>query len=252
MSRIDPPDSEAAAEGSTTPPGPSSAALSRRALLSAGAALPAAMAASGGHAAPPGHAAEVMTAMADSHSPAAGTTAAPLALEGLETLTAVEADTLEAVCARLVPTDDKGPGAKEARAAHYIDRALAGPIRHLRDTYAAGLSALDAYARSSKGKAFVQLEPAAQDAVLSDLEANVASGFTPDASSFFGLMRTHTIEGMFCDPYYGGNAHFVGWDLIGYPGLRMAVTAQDQRLVKPATVRASAYDGGMFGRGAGQ
>src|SRR6266849_4547964 len=49
-------------------------------------------------------------------------------LEALETLTATEADILEAVCARLIPSDENGPGAAEARAAHYIDRALTGPL----------------------------------------------------------------------------------------------------------------------------
>src|SRR5262249_18736582 len=35
--------------------------------------------------------------------------------EPLQTLTAAEADVLEAVCARLIPTDENGPGATEAR-----------------------------------------------------------------------------------------------------------------------------------------
>ena len=75
------------------------------------------------------------------------------------------------------------------------------------------------------------------------MEKNVAKGFTPDSSAFFNLVRTHTIQGMFGDPYYGGNANFVGWDLIGYPGLRMTVTEGDQRMsVKPTPNRRSAYD----------
>src|SRR5215471_16591475 len=37
-------------------------------------------------------------------------------LEALETLTAAEADTLEAIVARLIPTDANGPGGAEARA----------------------------------------------------------------------------------------------------------------------------------------
>jgi gluconate 2-dehydrogenase subunit 3-like protein len=61
-------------------------------------------------------------------------------LEALETLTAAEADTLEAIVARLIPTDANGPGAAEARAAHYIDRALTGPLRGSRGAYAAGLA----------------------------------------------------------------------------------------------------------------
>src|SRR5580765_1518867 len=43
-------------------------------------------------------------------------------------LTASELATLEAFCARLIPTDENGPGAKEAHAAQYIDRALGGAL----------------------------------------------------------------------------------------------------------------------------
>jgi gluconate 2-dehydrogenase gamma chain len=167
-------------------------------------------------------------------------------LEALETLTAAEADILEAVCARLIPTDENGPGAAEARAAHYIDRALTGPLRTSRDAYAAGLAAIDAYAQAAKGAPFIKLAPRDQDAVLTDMERNVATGFMPNAATFFNLVRTHTIQGTFCDPYYGGNANFVGWDLIGYPGLRMAVDAQEQRMSAPKAVRKSAYEEAMF------
>ncbi|HLQ89934.1 MAG TPA: gluconate 2-dehydrogenase subunit 3 family protein [Xanthobacteraceae bacterium] len=167
--------------------------------------------------------------------------------EALETLTGAEADILEAVVARLIPSDANGPGATEARAAHYIDRALVGALRSSRADYAAGLEALDAYAQSKKGLAFARLSAADQDAVLTDMEKNVATGFTPNASTFFNLVRTHTIQGTFCDPYYGGNAEFVGWDMIGYPGLRLAVSADDQRLGARSTpVRQSAYDDSTF------
>jgi len=74
-------------------------------------------------------------------------------LEALETLTAAEADTLEAIVARLIPSDENGSGATEARAAHYIDRALTDPLRSSREAYAAGLAAIDAYAQSSKAAA---------------------------------------------------------------------------------------------------
>jgi gluconate 2-dehydrogenase gamma chain len=168
-------------------------------------------------------------------------------LEALETLTAAEADTLEAIVARLIPTDANGPGGAEARAAHYIDRALTGPLRGSRGAYAAGLAAIDAYAQSTKGAAFAKLTEPDQDAVLADMEKNVATGFTPDAATFFNLVRTHTIQGTFCDPYYGGNADFVGWDLIGYPGLRLVVTADEQRMnVRAKPVRQSAYADATF------
>jgi len=35
---------------------------------------------------------------------------------------------------------------------------------------------------------------------------------------FFQLLRTHTMEGMFCDPMHGGNIGMIGWQLIGFPG----------------------------------
>ncbi len=171
---------------------------------------------------------------------------APAQLEALETLTAAEADTLEAIVARLIPSDENGPGATEARAAHYIDRALTGPLRSSRNAYAAGLAAIDAYAQSKKGAAFARLSAPDQDAVLTDMEKNVATGFVPNAGTFFNLVRAHTIQGTFCDPYYGGNANFVGWDLIGFPGLRMAVGEDEQRMAAPKPVRKSAYDDAMF------
>jgi gluconate 2-dehydrogenase gamma chain len=187
-----------------------------------------------------------VTARAQTPAPAAPP------LEALETLTAAESDILEAIVARLIPTDDNGPGAAEARAAHYIDRALAGPLSASRRAYAVGLAAVDAYAQSAKGAPFAKLAAPAQDAVLSDIEKNVATGFAPNSSTFFNLVRTHTIQGMFSDPYYGGNANFVGWDLIGYPGLRMAVTEDAQRMsVKPTPNRKSAYDFEMFAKKGG-
>lgn len=153
------------------------------------------------------------------------------------TLSAPELATLAAVCARIIPTDETGPGATEARAAQYIDRALGGWLAPSRETYVAGLTALDDTARKRNGRRFVELSSADQDAVLTEIET----------SPFFALVRTHTIQGTFCDPGYGGNAGFVGWDLIGYPGIRLAVTADDQRMASPPKpIRRSAYDYAMF------
>ena len=183
---------------------------------------------------------------------AAEARAAAAPREALETLTAAESDTLEAIVARLIPSDENGPGAAEARAAHYIDRALAGPLASARKAYAAGLAALNTYAQVSKGGPFASLQPKDQDAVLSEMEKNAATGFTPNSSTFFNLLRAHAIQGTFCDPYYGGNANFVGWDLIGYPGVRISVAAQEQRMgvaLKPN--HKSAYDDAMFAKRGG-
>jgi gluconate 2-dehydrogenase gamma chain len=167
----------------------------------------------------------------------------------LENLSAIEMATLEAIAAALIPSDGNGPGATEARAAHYIDRALGGALAASREAYRSGLAAVEAYARSSKGGPFDGLSAAERDAVLRDIETNKATGFVPDAQTFFNLVRTHTIQGTFGDPYYGGNANFAGWDLIGYPGIRLAAGPDDQRMDRrPARVRRSAYDNAMFSK----
>jgi hypothetical protein len=145
-------------------------------------------------------------------------------------LMATEAAMLESVVARLIPADTTGPGAFEAGAARYIDRALGEALAAHRAAYQAGLAAVDAYSRATHGNAFSSLAPEAQDAVLSAMEENRATGFTPSSAAFFELVLQHTLEGTFGDPHYGGNQGYVGWELIGYPGLRLAVTADDQRM----------------------
>jgi gluconate 2-dehydrogenase gamma chain len=166
--------------------------------------------------------------------------------EPFETLTAAEGATLEAIVARLIPTDANGPGATEARAARYIDRALGGFLAPFLIAYRGGLSGIESYARTAKGVPFTQLSAQDQDAVLSDLESN--KGF-PAAGVFFNAVLAHTIQGTFCDPFYGGNANFVGWDLLGYPGIRLTATANDQRMdVAPVPTHISAYDFSMFSR----
>src|SRR6185503_263131 len=167
------------------------------------------------------------------------------AREPLENLTATEADLLEAICARLIPTDANGPGATEARAAHYIDRALGGALASSRAAYTSGLAALDRYSRSSRGKPFTELAPIDQDSVLIDVETGAATGFTGSSAAFFALVLNHTHQGTFGDPYYGGNANFVGWDLLGYPGVRTMVSAADQKQLETSGLKAnhkSAYD----------
>jgi gluconate 2-dehydrogenase gamma chain len=156
-----------------------------------------------------------------------------------DVLTSGESDILEAVCARLIPTDEHGPGAREAKAARYIDRALAGFLASSREAYTAGLADIDRRAIASYGASFPRLSDANQDEVLKAIEA----------TSFFALVRTHTIQGTFCDPFYGGNADFVGWDLLGYPGVRTIVTAGEQRMGITLTPNhKSAYDYGMFNK----
>jgi gluconate 2-dehydrogenase gamma chain len=167
--------------------------------------------------------------------------------EPLETLTASEGATLEAITSRLIPSEPGSPGAVEARAAHYIDRALGGFLSSFRETYRAGLAAVDSYATHTSGKAFALLSASEQDALLQEMERNAVAGFENGSAAFFALVLAHTLQGTFGDPFYGGNRNFAGWDLIGYPGVRLAVTAEQQNLgAKVGPTHMSAYDYSMF------
>jgi len=178
--------------------------------------------------------------------------AAPVAdaaeqLEPLKALTAGEAATLEAVLERLIPTDATGPGAKEANVLRYIDWSLAGELSVFRDVYTSAVTALDAYAQSKYGAAFAALPTDKQDAVLSDMDTNSATGFSPNAKAVFEMIRGHAVQGMFGDPAHGGNVNFVGWKLVRFPGPRLVISAHDQRLnVTPASKMQSAYSYPLF------
>src|SRR5882757_1144749 len=159
-----------------------------------------------------------------------GQTTAASTPEGvLKTFTRLEYDTLDAICSRIIPTDETGPGAKEARAVRYIDWGLSGSITNaatLRPQYSAALAAVEAYAMSTKNASFAKLGPADQDAVVTALQ----NSQIPNAPmGFFNTIRTHTIEGSFSDPFYGGNYNCAGWDLIKYPGVRSTVSAEYQQ-----------------------
>ena len=141
-------------------------------------------------------------------------------------------------CARgLSPPMKTGPARqKHERRNTSTARSADGSRPHARHT-TRDLHVIDEAAAKQNGRRFVELAAGDQDAVLTAIQQ------TP----FFALVRTHTIQGTFCDPAYGGNANFAGWDLIGYPGVRLAVTAEDQRMASPAKpVRRSAYDYAMF------
>jgi len=166
-----------------------------------------------------------------------------------ETLTAREIELLDAVAARLIPHDALGPGAVEAGATRYIDRALGGALASSRQEYASGLAALDRYAESSRGRRFPDLPPIDQDSVLIDVETGTATGFTGSSAQFFAMVLGHTHQGMFGDPFYGGNRDFAGWDLLNYPGVRTMVTATDQKSLEANQLKAnhkSAYDYDVF------
>ncbi|MEP7365785.1 MAG: gluconate 2-dehydrogenase subunit 3 family protein [Acidobacteriota bacterium] len=154
---------------------------------------------------------------------------------------------VEAFVERLIPSDEHGPGARESGVATYIDRSFAGVLAKERGAFSAGLASVDVLAHRRHGAAFADLNATKQDEVLTAMENNEAEGFVPNSRAFFLRMRQLTLEGMFGDPYYGGNRGFAGWDLIRYPGPRMAVSAEEQKLRDPIKPLRRSARGGRHG-----
>jgi gluconate 2-dehydrogenase gamma chain len=141
-----------------------------------------------------------------------------------------DAKTVEAFTERLMPGAPGMPGAKDADVLNYIDLALAGAYADQQDFYRRGLAQLDAYCQATYQMPFVRLDAARQDAVITAMEEGKAAGFTwPTAQAFFNTLRTHTMEGMFADPVYGGNKDFAGWKLVGFPGAQPVFTQADMQ-----------------------
>ena len=125
----------------------------------------------------------------------------------LEVLTDEQAAEIEAVACRIIPSDDS-PGAREAGAIYFIDRALGTFAADSRPDYEKGLPVLLAKTRElfpgiSK---FSQATPEQQDTVLKALEGQ----------PIFELILQHTVMGFLCDPMREGNRDDVGWKLIGF------------------------------------
>ncbi len=227
--------------------------ISRRALLrGAGAAGAAAAASAVGVTATP---VTESTAPATVESAAANTQPARTAPAPVvyEQLTADEAGLLEAIADHLIPDDELGSGAVAAGAVVYIDRALGGALSGSRDGYRGGLAAFDRYCRASRGAPFRELANVDQVSALIDVETGAATGsgagFAGSSGAFFGMIRSHLLQGTFGDPYYGGNRDFIGWDLIRYPGVRTAVSPGLQTRLEAGELEPnhrSAYDSDNF------
>jgi gluconate 2-dehydrogenase gamma chain len=141
-----------------------------------------------------------------------------------------DAATVEAFAERIMPGSPGKPGARDAGVLNYIDLALAGAYADQQDFYRRGLAALDAHCRTAFKEPFVKLDAANQDAVITALEQGKAPAFTwPSAQAFFATLRTHTMEGMFADPVYGGNKDFAGWILVGFPGAQPLFSPADMQ-----------------------
>ena len=141
----------------------------------------------------------------------------------LRFFTAKEARIVSAACERIIPRDASGPGAMDAGVVIYIDRQLAGPYGRDKYRYVKPPFGTSVPEHGYQGKENPRQIYHAGIRNLGDFDKlsndeQIRKLKEIETSSFFQLLRRHTIEGLFCDPMHGGNIGLVGWALIGYPG----------------------------------
>jgi gluconate 2-dehydrogenase gamma chain len=125
----------------------------------------------------------------------------------LEFFSPAEAAEIEAIAAQIIPSDDS-PGALEAGAIYFIDRALVSFDRERQPVYKSGLAMLQARTQ--------QMFPASQQFSQLDKDAQIRLLAAIERTEFFEAVRVHTVMGFLADPSYGGNRDQVGWKLIGF------------------------------------
>jgi gluconate 2-dehydrogenase gamma chain len=123
------------------------------------------------------------------------------------TFTEREGADFDALAGRIIPADET-PGAREAGAVHFADRALGSFMAELLPEIRGGLARLHERALAGGGSAFADLAEARQDELVADVES--------EDPSFFFLARTLVVLGMVSDPSHGGNRDGIGWQMIGF------------------------------------
>lgn len=158
-------------------------------------------------------------------------------------LTMPEVRFLDAAVERLIPTDELGPGARDAGVTVYIDGQLlsswgthgrnyrSGPWPDgipeqgfqsrftPQEIYRIGIREINNHCIATHEKPFDQLSAEKQDEILKALEKGQIDLPSLPSRLFFELLWRNTEEGFFADPMYGGNRNKVGWKLLGFPGL---------------------------------
>ena len=104
--------------------------------------------------------------------------------------------TLELFVDAIIPTDDRSPGAKQARVADYIDLLVSENDQRLSLEWIGGLAALDTEAMSRFRAPFTKLGAAQVDTILQTISRNEKSPQTP-LEVFFVMAKQATIRGYY-------------------------------------------------------
>lgn len=126
---------------------------------------------------------------------------------GFEFLSAADGADIDAIAAQIVP-GGATPGAREAHAVHFIDRALATFFSAWAGGFRAGLTEFQA--------AFHASNPAHTSFAKTGSDAQIAYLKAIERTAFFDTVRTLTLLGMFSSPKYGGNHQGSGWSMMGF------------------------------------
>ena len=105
-------------------------------------------------------------------------------------------ETLEALVDAIIPSDDRSPGAKQARVADYVDLLLSESDRELALQWIGGVAALDADAMSRFGEPFSRLGAGQIDTILQAISRNEKAPQTP-LETFFVMAKQATIRGYY-------------------------------------------------------
>jgi Gluconate 2-dehydrogenase subunit 3 len=140
-----------------------------------------------------------------------------------EFFTPAEAVEIDALSARIIPTDDT-PGAREAGVVYFIDRALVTFASGDQQKYRDGLHELQSQVRAKFPgvEKFSALTPEQQQDELLHAMEPTQDEKAPrrrrvnTAQTFLEALRVATISGFLIDPEAGlGNRGGVGWKVIG-------------------------------------
>jgi gluconate 2-dehydrogenase gamma chain len=143
---------------------------------------------------------------AQEHAKRAAASGSPGKFEFFSREQAIE---VESMAAQIIPTDDT-PGAREAGAVYFIDRALTTFDRERQAIYTQGLADLQTKTR--------ELFPNATNFSSANSDQQIQVLKAIEKTPFFAQIRTHTVTGFLANPEYGGNRNEIGWKLIGFEG----------------------------------
>jgi hypothetical protein len=114
----------------------------------------------------------------------------------LKALTAGQYATLDVLVDAIVPTDERSPGAREARVADYIDLLLSEADAEVRQQWFEGLAAVDAEASARAGAPVAKLSAPQVETLLTELSRNEREPQTA-AERFFVTTKRATIQGYY-------------------------------------------------------